>query len=154
MKVRIEVRDDLEEEIIIRCKNLDANARKTQKYIESMPFTMPEITYYKEYSNEYYMPVENIMFFETDAETVFAHTADDAYRVKYRLYELENFLPREFIRVSKSTILNIRHIYSIDRNIASASLVEFSKSYKQVYVSRFYYKNLRQRLDERRNYEK
>lgn len=73
--------------------------------------------------------------------------------IKYRLYELEEILPKYFVRVSKSTILNVNQVYSIDKNITSSSIIKFSKSYKQVYVSRNYYKILKQRLEERRNYE-
>jgi len=70
------------------------------------------------------------------------------------LYELEEMLPNNFVRVSKSTILNVNQIYSINRNLTSSSLVQFYKSYKQVYVSRNYNKILKQRLEERRNYER
>jgi len=150
MKVRIDVREDCEEEIVIKCRKADEDILRIRQYIMDMPQKMPDITYYKENHHEYYMPVGDVMFFETDDETVYAHTADDAYRVKFKLYELENFLPADFVRISKSTIINVRHINSIERNIASASLIKFYESYKQVYVSRFYYKNLKQRLKERR----
>jgi len=42
---------------------------------------------------------------------------------------------------------------TINRNLASASLIQFYKSHKQVYVSRRYYKNLSERLTERSYYE-
>lgn len=58
-------------------------------------------------------------------------------------------LPSYFLRVSKSTILNTREVYSITRNLTAASLVEFSGTHKKVYVSRSYYKALKLLLDER-----
>lgn len=90
------------------------------------------------------------MFFETDGDEIYAHTADDAYKSKYRLYELEELLPGYFMRVSKSTILNIKSIYAINRSVSTSCTVQFQKSYKQVYVSRHYYKPLRNRLEEKR----
>lgn len=54
------------------------------------------------------------------------------------------------MRVSKSTILNINHIYSITRNLTSSSIVEFQNTHKQVYVSRHYYKPLKFKLLEKR----
>ncbi|MEG0578156.1 MAG: LytTR family DNA-binding domain-containing protein, partial [Bacilli bacterium] len=68
-----------------------------------------------------------------------AHTIDNAYQVKYKLYELEEILTNNFMRVSKSTIVNIDYIYSIERNITSSSIVEFQNTHKKVYVSRYYY---------------
>ena len=54
------------------------------------------------------------------------------------------------MRVSKSTIVNLDHIYSITKNITSSSIVEFAGCHKQIYVSRNYYKALIARLDEKR----
>lgn len=54
------------------------------------------------------------------------------------------------MRVSKSTILNTNHIYSITRRISSSSKIEFQNTHKQVYVSRYYYKPLKIKLLEKR----
>ena len=72
------------------------------------------------------------------------------YETQYRLYELEEILPRYFMRVSKSTIVNLNQIYSITRNITASSLVEFYGTIKKVYVSRNYYKALIDRMGEKR----
>ncbi|MBP5265805.1 MAG: LytTR family transcriptional regulator [Lachnospiraceae bacterium] len=55
-----------------------------------------------------------------------------------------------FLRVAKSTILNVHHVRSILKNITGASEVEFDNSPKRVYVSRSYYKALKDRLEHRR----
>lgn len=55
-----------------------------------------------------------------------------------------------FLRISKSTILNTNHIYSITRNITSSSIVEFQHTHKKVFVSRHYYKILQLKLSEKR----
>ena len=99
---------------------------------------------------EYYLPVNEILFFETNNNGIDAHTIDDIYKVKYKLYELEENLPDNFIRVSKSTILNVNHIYSIDKNLTSSSIVQFYNTHKKVYVSRYYYKELRRQLERRK----
>lgn len=54
------------------------------------------------------------------------------------------------MRVSKSTILNIKKIYAINKSISSPCLVQFEKTHKEVYISRHYYKPLRLRLEEKR----
>ncbi|MFA5602854.1 MAG: LytTR family DNA-binding domain-containing protein [Bacilli bacterium] len=78
-----------------------------------------------------------------------AHTVHYIYQVKYKLYELEKLLTRNFIRISKSTIVNINHIYGINKNIPSYSEIELNKTHKKVFVSSFYFKNLKERLKER-----
>ena len=82
---------------------------------------------------------------------IFAHTGDEMYQVKYRLYELEEFLPGHFMRISKSTILNTNKVYSIQRNLTASSVVEFQNTHKQVFVSRYYYRPLKNKLEEKRD---
>lgn len=147
MKIHIEVVGDLlEDEVIIRCGRVDDTINKIHQFITEQTQTARKITFYKQ-NQEFYFPLENVLFFETEGEYIFAHTSNDAYRIKYRLYELEELLPKDFARASKSTIVNIRKVYSITRNLTASSLVEFVGSHKQVYVSRFYFNDLRQRLN-------
>ncbi len=149
MKIRIETVEGLsEDEVIIRCGRVDDTIKRIHDYIKQQSLLQTGFTFYKQ-NQEYYFPLEEVLFFETDDERVYAHTADDAYQIKYRLYELEQLLPRCFVRASKSTIVNSRQVYSIDRNLTSSSLLKFINSHKQVYVSRHYYKQLKQRLNER-----
>ncbi len=153
MKVRIEITDGPEEdEVLIRCRHVDDSVRKIQRFLLEQSKPGPKITFYKQ-NQEYYFSLDDILFFETEGEHVYAHTKDDAFLAKYRLYELEQMLPRNFVRAAKSTIVNIRQIYSVTRNLASSSLIQFTGSHKQVYASRYYWKELRQRLKERGTYE-
>lgn len=148
MKIRIEIDETAEEdEVIVKCRELNDNIRRIQQAVAEIS-SRNEIEFFKN-GTEYFFPADSILFFETAGNLIDAHTADDVFQVKFKLYELENILPGYFVRVSKSTILNIRHIYSIEKNITSSSLVRFSKTHKQVYVSRNYYKILKQRLSER-----
>lgn len=154
MKIKIEiVNEQIEDEIIIKCAKLTDEIKSIQSLISETISKSPEIAFFK--SNEqYFLQLNDIYFFETNDENVYAHTADDAYRIKLKLYELENILPSYFSRVSKSTIVNARHILSINKNLTSSSLIHFHKSHKQIYVSRFYFKPLKQKINERgHNYD-
>ncbi|MCL2004168.1 MAG: LytTR family transcriptional regulator [Oscillospiraceae bacterium] len=147
MKLRIEVSDGLaEDEVVIRCRRMDDSVQKLQAYIQGL--SAPKLTFYKG-AREFYLPPEKILFFETDGETVYAHTADDAFKVKYRLYELESMLPRSFARAAKGTIINTARVYAITRNLAASSKIEFSNTHKHVYASRHYYKTLKDQMNER-----
>ncbi len=150
MKIQIEVDKNIKEnEVIIRCNELSEEVRNLQVILEDLVSHKKRITFYKG-DTEYYLYLEEILFFDTEKSGICAHTTNNIYNVKYKLYELEELLPRYFMRVSKSTILNVNHIYSITRSLSSASKVEFQNTHKQVYVSRYYYKTLKIKLLEKR----
>ena len=152
MKVRIEEipeNEELqEEEIIIRCHKADARVMGLQKRLKKEFAAPPALSFFKDgdMKEEFFLNPDEILFFETDGDAIFAHIASDSFRTDKRLYELEGILPSNFVRVSKSALVNIRLIYSIRRNLTGSSPLQFCGSHKQVYVSRFYYKNLRRAL--------
>lgn len=149
MNIRIEISDDVaEEEIVIRCKELTHQIQKIQKLIKDQTASVPQLTFYQD-SEEYYFPLRDILFFETSENSVYAHTRTDTFRIRLKLYELEDLLPHSFIRISKSAIVNTEHIMMVNRNLTSSSQIHFFKSHKQVYASRRYYKELSSRLKER-----
>lgn len=147
MKVKIEIEEGLEEEeVVIRCGSLSDSVVSLQNFISKqnngkryLALTGGE--------TEYYVPLEDIYFFETEGREIRAHTAEHIFVCSYRLYELEELLPGSFMRISKSTIVNLDHIYSITRNLTASSEVEFVGSNKKALVSRSYYKALVERLN-------
>lgn len=150
MKIKIEIDENLtEEEIVIRGSSLTEEMATVQKAVADLLARKQTLTFYKN-ETEFYIPLDEILFFETEDGGISAHTASDVYAVKYKLYELEQVLPRNFIRVSKSTILNASKVYSVERNLTASSVVAFANSHKQVYVSRYYYKSLKISLEEKR----
>lgn len=150
MNIRVEVDDNLiEEEIIIRCNQMNEKIYQIQKVVSDIVSKAHRFVFYKG-DTEYYLSLEEILFFETEGNGIHVHTLDNVYQTKYKLYELEELLPGYFMRISKSAILNVNHIYSISRNITASSIVQFQNTHKQVYVSRYYYKLLKQKLEEKR----
>jgi len=150
MRFRIEfIPKETDEEIVIRCHSLDENVKRHCEAIESLLDDSPAIVYYKD-DMEFYLPSSSVLFFETDGEIVYAHTKSDMFKVNYRLYELEAILPPEFSRISKSTVANSSQILSLSKNISSSASVQFFGTHKQVFVSRLYFKSLKQKLSQRR----
>jgi len=144
VKLRIEITDELtEDEVIVRCSRVDESVQKLQAFIQSL--NAPKLTFFKG-AQEFYLPIEQILFFETDGEQIYAHTKNDALRVKFRLYELEEMLPHYFVRAAKGTIVNTTQIYAIDRNLTASSQIKFNGTHKQVYVSRHYYSALKEKM--------
>ncbi|MEE1077477.1 MAG: LytTR family DNA-binding domain-containing protein [Agathobacter sp.] len=150
MKIRIEIDDNLtEEEIVIRCRTLNEDVLSIQKNISEAINTRMQLNVIKG-DAEYYITLEEILFFETDGSMVAVHTKGQIYETKLRLYELEEMLPGMFMRVSKSTILNTTKIRAIHKNITGASEVEFIGSNKLAFVSRNYFKPLMSKIEEKR----
>lgn len=150
MKITIEIDENIENsELIIKCNKIDNTIQKIQEAVSNLTANSENLVFYKA-DNEYYFALSQILFFESSENNkINAHTVDDIYEIKYKLYELEEILPNNFVRISKSTIANIDYIFSISKSVTSSSLIQFNKSHKQVYISRFYYKNLKQKLSER-----
>ncbi|MCH5264390.1 MAG: LytTR family transcriptional regulator [Lachnospiraceae bacterium] len=150
MKIRIEQDESLaEEEIILRCRALTGEVRQIQNAIASAVGTTQNFILYKE-DTEYYVALEDILFFETENGSLNAHTRDNVYQTKCRLYELEEMLPGHFLRVSKSTIVNVWQIYSLRKSsFSTISEAAFFHSHKKVFVSRHYVRALREKLTER-----
>ena len=148
MKVRIELDPQMDEpEMIIRAPRLTEDLAQLQQMI--LDRKMATLTFYKDRS-EYFVNVSEILFFETDGEKIYGHTREDAYEVRQKLYELEEILPITFCRISKSTIVNAKQIYSIEKSFSGTSTVNFYQTHKQVHVSRHYYQLLKERLKEMR----
>lgn len=149
MKLRIEISEDMPDEVIIRCKTVNDEIRRLQNAFaramgesDSLLLSLG--------NTEYFVPLSDILFFETDEDSVAAHTLSNMYYSDKKLYELENILPRYFIRVSKSCILDSGKVSSISKNLTGSGEVLFYNSHKKTYVSRMYYKNLKDLIYETR----
>ena len=62
----------------------------------------------------YLIDPEEVFYFESVDQKVFAYCEREVYEIKKKLYELEEELPEEtFIRAAKSSILNLDKIKSL-----------------------------------------
>ena len=123
MKVRIELDPSMDEpEILIRAPRLTQELAQLQESI--LKQKLVPLAFYKNRS-EYFLDLADILFFETDGEKIYGHTKDEAYEVKQKLYELEELLPIAFCRISKSTIVNAKQIYSLEKSFFRDQYGEF-----------------------------
>jgi len=149
MKITFEFDENLiDTEVIIKAPRDSTSIQHLAKMLEENAISTPKLSFYKN-DSEYYLSIDSILFFETDERLVHAHTADDVFTTKYRLYELEASLPDSFIRISKSSIVNTNQIFALTRSLSNV-LIEFQNSHKQIYASRHYAKTLREKLNQTR----
>ncbi|MBE5903646.1 MAG: LytTR family transcriptional regulator [Pseudobutyrivibrio sp.] len=150
MKINIDVDDSLQQDMItIHCREITDEILELQRLLSQKQTGGQKISAYID-DTEYYVDVKTILFLEADGNYISVHTAKSIYRVRQKLYELEELLPRDFLRVSKSTIVNTELIASIKKNITGASEISFRNSTKKTYASRNYIKALIEIMDEKR----
>ena len=148
MKLRIEIDSELAEtEIVIKAAALTDEIADLQRLLQRLlqETKAPRLIFYKG-TGEYYLDLAEILFFETEGSKIYAHTQKEAYEVRLKLYELESILPRYFSRVSKSTIANIRQVYSVDKSFSGTGTISFYQTHKEVHVSRHYQSLLKENL--------
>ena len=86
-----------------------------------------------------------ISIYSNDGKT-FALTSSKEYRLKQKLYELEEFLDKKFfIRISKSEIVNLKMVDSLDLSFIGTICIKL-KNGTNTYVSRRYVKKIKQIL--------
>ncbi|SEI57427.1 transcriptional regulator, LytTR family [Streptococcus equinus] len=150
LKITIDVDDSLEQDYItIHCKELTDDILELQKSLLSKSSSSLRISAFQD-DVEHFLELKAIIFMESDGNYILIHTAKDIYRTRRKLYELEELLPRDFIRVSRSTIVNTMRISGIKKNITGASDISFGNSNKKAYASRNYIKLLIEIMDEKR----
>ena len=152
MKIKYEFDETLTDDTIV------INFHPQNSQIENIKTIIAEnnvtpISVYKR-EQELFLQPNEILFFETDNDIVYAHTINHNYEIKLKLYEIEQLDVLSFIRISKSSIININQIYSIEKTFGAGSLIKFRNTHKEVYVSRLYYKLLKEKLKGRVHYEK
>lgn len=82
------------------------------------------------------LQMEDIWSFYIEDNKAYAKTGDRTYKVKYRMYELEEMLNNtSFVRISNSEIINLRVIESLDLGSAGTVVFKF-KDGSITYASR------------------
>ena len=107
MKVKIEIDPALaEDEVVIRCRRMEEHILRLQQDIAKAEPEKNCISL-QDAGTSYFVPLDEILFFETEGKHIQAHTASRLYLTEHKLYELEESLPGSFMRISKSTIVNL-----------------------------------------------
>lgn len=93
----------------------------------------------------YQISCDHILFIESIKEQVFVHTGSMVYEVRKRLYELEELLPNQFTRISRSVIMNLKQVEHYSPLANGLMKATFYNS-EEVYISRKYLRLLRTKI--------
>ncbi len=146
MRIKIEIADD-NEEIIIRCHERDTRILEIERAVENVLKGSGELVLYSA-GAEFYVLKSDIIFFESEGDKIYAQTENKRYVTSYKLFELEDMMPSYFVRVSKSTIANVKLVSSMRREMTGNGEITFKNCDRCAYFSRGYYKKLRHKIDE------
>ena len=143
MKVTIlEKKADEEDELIVRCDYLDESLTKL---INQFKIGKGKMNFYKD-SKIVFLEPEEVLYFESVDDTVFAYTKDSVYETKLKLYQLEEELPAStFFRANKAVIVNLDKIDSLAPVFGGRFEAVLENGYKVV-VSRNYLSTLKELL--------
>ncbi len=91
---------------------------------------------------------EDIIIFYSDKKNNYCKAKNEHYRIKSKLYELEK-INNNFVRISKSCIVNMIHIEKFDISETGKIIVKLDDNTEQV-VSRRRASDIMKYLDDRR----
>lgn len=81
--------------------------------------------------------ISEVILFFSEEKNNFCKTQDGTYKIKEKLYELEEALPqRDFIRISHSTIINVNHVKCFNTSIIGKIIVKFKDGTQEIVAKR------------------
>lgn len=143
MKIIIEeCKPGEEDQIIIRCKEMDENIMKV---ISDLKMGQRKLTGIRDGVITVLEPA-NVYYFEGVDNKVFIYCKQDVYETKRKLYELEEeYSNTNFFRASKSVILNVTKIKSVSPAY-SGRFEALLFNGEKVVISRQYVPELKKKL--------
>lgn len=143
MKITITDRADGEEdEIIIRCRQMD---EQLLKLVYALKSGQEKLTAMRD-GNIVQAAPKDVYYFEAVDNKVFLYMEKAVFETKYKLYELEErFAGTDFLRVSKSVILNLAKVGHLSPGF-SGRFEATMKNGEKIVISRQYVPVLKAKL--------
>ena len=151
MKIKFVLDDTIDDQcIVISSKTDNQYIHEIKQFIETIEnhklINQIEVSYREK---KLFIDINEILFFQSFGRDIYAHTIDKQYRIGYKLYELEDLFSNQFIRVSKSAIVNINKVYGLEKSL-TINEISFKDCHKALSISRNYYKIFKDKLKEKR----
>jgi DNA-binding LytR/AlgR family response regulator len=141
MKLRIVIDKNRDEQILIYAHEKTALICEIEQLVNNDSF---DLTGYGE-TETIKLNLNEICCFITEENKVYALTEKGKYRLKSRLYQIEENLNDNFVKINQSCIANIKKIDKFKASVGGALTVIFKNGYED-YVSRRNLKNVKERL--------
>ncbi len=143
MKYQIIINKNEEEEVRITCHYVRDWFDKVEQLVNGSdgPFT---ITGYEK-NDIVLIAFEDIICFFSQSNKVYAMVGNHTYLIKKRLYQIEEMIDDNFIKINQSCIANIKQIKKFTVSFNGMLEVIFKNDHKD-YISRRELKNVKERL--------
>lgn len=129
-------------QVLIKCKQVDEQVDRLKAHIELFENKIQA----KQEDGYCFVNAMEVLYFESVDDRVFLYTEEQVMEIKQRLYALEEMLPKQdFIRISKSQIVNINKIKALKPELNRTILATMCNE-EQLYISRKYVKELKNLL--------
>lgn len=144
MKVSLDIDSRFEEtKVIIECKEMDDSIKNIVDFLKGQD---TRFLLGRDGDMQHILKPAEIHYFHTKNDAVAAVTAKGEFRLKEKLYELEEVLPpSQFIRLSKSVIANLEELSRFEASFNGTLCVYFKSGAKE-YVSRNYVHAIKESL--------
>lgn len=112
INMEIQIMEQMEDtlKVLIQCKKADNKVLRLKTHIE----LFDDKLHAKKDNESCFVNTSEILYFETVDNHTFLYTQEDVLEIRQKLYELEDYLSeKDFIRISKSLIVNINKIRSL-----------------------------------------
>jgi DNA-binding LytR/AlgR family response regulator len=93
----------------------------------------------------YLLNLSSIQAFIIENSKVYALDDDKKYLIKYRLYQLEEFLPPNFLKINQSCLVNIKKINHFSTSLTGSIKVILDNNYED-YISRRLLNKVKERI--------
>ncbi len=141
MKCRIFIDKEHEEEILIYAHEKTHLVEQIEKLVSDDSF---ELIGYKD-REAVRLDTTDVICFIAEENKVFAMTESEKFSLRFRLYQIEENLSDNFIRINQSCIANINMIDRFDASFSGTLIVKFRNGYTD-FVSRRQVKNVKERF--------
>lgn len=96
---------------------------------------------------QFLLDAAQILYLETADNRVKVHTATETYESRQKLYELmEQLETRAFVQISKSTIVNLDFVKSIQPEFSGNYLIKLKNRKETLTLSRKYFREFKERI--------
>ena len=141
MKCTVILDKTREEEIVIYAHQKNEMIFEIERMAQEKPLQMTG------FLNEEIVRLEpqDIYCFTVEGGRLYAIGENEKYLIKARLYNIEEILDKNFIKINQSSIANVKKIQKFDASISGTLKVIFKNGHTD-YVSRRNVKNVKERL--------
>ena len=141
MKIKIVVDPTCEEEVVIFTRERTPLVEEIERLVSEKPLELLGFTEDTSTILEYV----KVSRFTVESDKIYAYVGAKRYRIKQRLYQIEQQAPDCFVRIHQSCLANLRQIARFEASYSGTLRVVF-KNGDVDYVSRRNVRHVKERL--------